>query len=59
MDFVLKLSAWTEKADDTDDIVNQKDMTFEATKFKTFHDELKTLLASTRRTRGISPKIYD
>ena len=54
LDCVLKLPAWTEKADDTDDIVKQKDITFEATKFKTFRDELKTLLSSTRGTRGIS-----
>ena len=54
MDCVLKLPAWIEKADDTDDIVKQKDITFEATKFKTFRDELKTLLSSTRGTRGIS-----
>ena len=50
MDFVLNLPAWTEKADDTDDIVKQKDISFEATKFKTFRDELKTLLSSTRGT---------
>ena len=54
MDFVLKPPAWTEKADDTDDIVKQKDITFEATKFKIFRDELKTLLSSTRGTRDIS-----
>ena len=53
-EFVLKFPSWNDKSDDTDDIVKNKGIKFEATKFKTFRDDFKTLLCATRGCRGIT-----
>jgi len=53
-EFVLKFPSWNDKSDDTDDIVKNKDIKFEATKFKTFRDNFKTLLCASRGGRGIT-----
>lgn len=53
-DFVDCYNSWTEKQDDTDDVVKQKDLKFDPMKFKTFIDEFKTLLSSLRGSRGIT-----
>ena len=53
-EFVDCYNSWTEKQDDTDDVVKQKDLKFDPLKFKTFIDEFKTLLSSLRGSRGIT-----
>ena len=53
-EFVRKLPSWTEKSDDTDEIVKKKDITFVPTKFKSFRDNFTTLLCSARGCRGMT-----
>ena len=53
-EFVLKFPSWTGKADETDDVVKNKEVKFEPTKFKSFRDDFKTLLCSIRGCRGIT-----
>ena len=53
-EFVDCYNSWTEKQDDTDDVVKQKDLQFDPMKFKTFTDEFKTLLSSLRGSKGIT-----
>lgn len=53
-EFVLKFPSWTGKSDETDDIVKNKDIKFEPTKFKSFRDNFKTLLCAIRGCRGIT-----
>ena len=53
-EFVLKLPSWTGKADETDDVVKNKEVKFEPTKFKSFWDDLKTLLCAIRGCREIT-----
>ena len=53
-DFVLKFPSWTGKADETDDVVKNKDVKFEPTKFKSFRDDFNTLLCAIRGGRGIT-----
>ena len=53
-EFVLKYDAWTASSDDVDDIVKQKEIKFDSTKFKTFRDKLVTLLCAVRGARGIT-----
>ena len=53
-EFVLKLPFWIEKSDEANEIVKNKEIKFEATKFKSFRDDIKTLLSSTRGGRGIT-----
>ena len=53
-EFVLKYDAWTASSDDVDDIVKQKEIKFDSSKFKTFRDKLVTLLCAVRGARGIT-----
>ena len=53
-EFVDSYASWTEKQDDADDVVKQKDLKFDPMKFKTFLEEFKTLLSSLRGSRGIT-----
>ena len=52
--FVDCYTSWTEKGDDTDEVVKIKNINFNPIKFKTFQDEFKTLLCSVRGGRGIT-----
>ena len=53
-EFVLKFPSWNDKSDETNDIVKNKNIKFETTKFKSFRDDFKTLLCATRGGRGIT-----
>ena len=54
--FVDCYTSLTEEGDNTDEVIKNKMIKFNSIKFKTFQDELKTLLYSIRGGKGIKIK---